>query len=268
MRGLGLDAYEYQCGKGVLIGSETARKIGEEAKKHNIRMSLHAPYFMNLANPETERREKTIGYTLQSCEAAQHMGATRVIIHSGSLMKRPREEALAIACETLKQVIAACDEAGYSKITLCPELMGGINQLGTLEEVMALCQVDERLIPCIDFGHYNARNNGILRDAEDYNHIFDVMERELGRNRVECFHSHFSKIEYTEKSGEVRHRTFNEAGYGPDFAPLAEVLVTRGYSPTIICESAGTQAEDALAMKRLYQAEEARAKENGFQSAT
>lgn len=251
----GLDAYEYQCGKGVLIGAETAAEIGAEAKKHGIKMSVHAPYFMNLANPDPERREKTVGYALQSCAAAVPLGATRIVIHSGSLMKRTREEALAIACETMKMIVSACDEAGYGEITLCPELMGGVNQLGSLEEVMEICKVDDRLIPCIDFGHYNARNNGVLRTEEDYAHLLDVMERELGFERVRHFHSHFSKIEFTQKSGEVRHLTFEDTMYGPDFAPLARVLIARGYEPTIICESAGTQAEDALAMKQIYQKE-------------
>lgn len=251
----GLDAYEYQCGKGVLIGAETAAEIGSEARKYGIKMSVHAPYFMNLANPDPERREKTVGYALQSCAAAVPLGATRIVIHSGSLMKRTREEALSIACETMKLIVDACDEAGYGGITLCPELMGGVNQLGTLEEVMELCKVDDRLIPCIDFGHYNARNNGVLRNEEDYADLLDVMERELGFERVCHFHSHFSKIEYTQKSGEVRHLTFEDKVYGPDFAPLARMLVSRGYEPTIICESAGTQAEDALAMKQTYQKE-------------
>lgn len=248
----GLDAYEYQCGKGVLIGAETAAAIGAEASKYHIKMSVHAPYFMNLANPDPERREKTIGYALKSCAAAVPLGATRIVIHSGSLMKRSREEALEIACETMQMVVKACDEAGFGEITLCPELMGGVNQLGTLEEVLEICKVDKRLVPCIDFGHYNARNNGILKDETDYERIFDVMESELGYERVRYFHSHFSKIEYTQKSGEVRHLTFEDAVYGPDFTPLARVLVKRGYEPTIICESAGTQAEDSLDMKQIY----------------
>lgn len=251
----GLDAYEYQCGKGVLIGADTAREIGAKAKEYQISMSVHAPYFMNLANPDPERREKTVGYAVKSCEAAQALGATRVVIHSGSLMKRTRAEALEIACETMQMVVDACDAAGYGDITLCPELMGGVNQLGSLEEVMELCKVDSRLIPCIDFGHYNARNNGILRVEEDYETLFDVMEAQLGFERVRRFHSHFSKIEFTQKSGEVRHLTFEDTMFGPDFAPLARVLVKRGYEPTIICESAGTQAEDALAMKQIYQKE-------------
>ncbi len=248
----GLTAYEYQCGRGVLLGEETAKKIGNAAKEYNIALSIHAPYYMNLSNPEEERQRKTIDYVLQSAKAASLMGATRITIHSGSLMKRERNEALAIAKETLKKVMSAMDNSGYSDIILCPELMGCTNQLGTLDEVLELCLVDERLIPCIDFGHYNARNFGALREQKDYEFIFGRMEEILGFDRVRSFHSHFSKIEYNNKSGEVRHLTFEDKVFGPDFAPIAKIIAERGYTPRFICESAGTQAEDAMSMRDEY----------------
>lgn len=257
----GLDAYEYQCGRGVMIKEDTAAALGERAREFGIALSVHAPYFTNLANPEPERREKTIQYVLQSCAAARAMGATRITVHSGSLMKRTREQALEIACQTLRLVLDACDRAGYEDIILCPELMGVRNQLGTLEEVLALCQIDDRLLPCIDFGHYNARNNGILQGKEDYARVLDAMEQAIGLQRARRFHSHFSKIEFTEKSGEARHLTFADHVYGPEFAPLAELFVERGYAPVMICESAGTQAEDACAMRDSYLAAANRGKE-------
>ena len=152
LAGLGLDAYEYQCGKGVNVKEDTARRIGAAAQAAGIRLSLHAPYFINLANPDPDSLQKTIGYITAACEAADWMGAARVIIHSGALMKRTRREALDIAIPSLKAVLAACDEAGYGHIALCPETMGKINQLGDLDEVLELCTLDERLVPCVDFG--------------------------------------------------------------------------------------------------------------------
>ena len=128
--GLGLDAYEYQCGKGVNVGQETARKLGANARAAGVRLSLHAPYFINLANPDPESLEKTTGYILAACRAADWMGAGRVVIHSGALMKRTRRQALDIALHALEAVVAACDAAGYGHIVLCPETMGKINQLG------------------------------------------------------------------------------------------------------------------------------------------
>ncbi len=252
--GLGLDCYEYQCGKGVHVGEETARRVGERARQAGISLSLHAPYFINLANPDRSALEKTIGYISAACLVASQMGAGQVVIHSGALMKRSRREALDIARRSLRDVIAACDDRGFGHIALCPETMGKINQLGDLDEVLELCTLDERLIPCIDWGHLYARSLGADDGQEAFSRMLNRVEEVLGTDRAARFHSHFSHIQFTPGGGEKCHRTFSDNdGYGPDWAPLATEVARRGWSPTFICESAGTQAEDALTMKRIYE---------------
>lgn len=253
LREIGLDAYEYQCGKGVRVGEATARLVGSNAKQAGITLSLHAPYFINLANPEPESLRKSIGYVTASCQVAQQMGAERVILHSGALMKRSRQEALNIAKTNLKAILATCDRQGYDNVTLCPETMGKINQLGDLTEVLELCTLDERLIPCVDFGHLYARSLGELDGREACRKMLDEIANVLGEERASRFHSHFSKIEFTPKGGEKKHLRFADQGWGPDFRPLAEEIARRGWSPTLICESSGTQSEDALTMKAIYQ---------------
>ena len=250
---LGLDCYEYQCGKGVNVGEATARKIGAAAREAGVRLSLHAPYFINLANPDPDSLQKTIGYITAACQAADWMGAGRVVIHSGALMKRTRREALDTARESLRAVIAACDDAGYGHIALCPETMGKINQLGDLDEVLELCTLDARLVPCVDFGHLYARSLGELTGEGACEAMLDRIRAVLGEARASAFHSHFSKIQFTPNGGEKMHLTFDQEDFGPDPAPLMAAVARRGWSPTFICESAGTQAEDALTMKKLYQ---------------
>ena len=251
---LGLDCYEYQCGKGLRVKEDTAVALGRQAQEHGVALSLHAPYFINLANPDPESQEKTIGYITSSCLVAEQMGATRVVIHSGALMKRTREEAMNIALPFLRRIVAVCEDQGFGHITLCPETMGKINQLGDLDEVLRLCQVHESLIPCVDFGHLYARSLGKDEGAEAVERMLSRMESELGTDRASRFHSHFSHIEFTPNGGEKCHRTFDDdGGYGPAWEPLAQAVAERGWSPTFICESAGTQAEDALTMKRIYQ---------------
>ena len=254
LKEIGLDCYEYQCGKGVNVGEATAHKIGEKAQEAGISLSLHAPYFINLANPVPEALRRTTGYILDSCRAADWMGATRIVIHTGALMKRTRREALDIAMASMREVLKAWEGEGFSHIALCPETMGKIGQLGDLGEVLELCQLDDRLIPCVDFGHLYARTLGELTGPEACKAMLDQMEAALGPDRVKIFHSHFSQIEFTPNGGEKCHRTFGDnGGFGPDPAPLMAEIARRGWSPTFICESAGTQTDDSLTMKKLYQ---------------
>ena len=253
LKNFGLDAYEYQCGNGVRIKEETARKIGKNAKENDILMSLHSPNYINLATPEEEKRIKSIDYIVQSLTAAEYMGANRVVVHSGALGIMTSEEALEYAKITVKLAQQTADEMGFGHIHLCIETMGKINQLGNLDEVMELCKIDDRLLPTIDFGHLNARTLGGLKTYDDFLNVFDTIENQLGSDRLKIFHSHFSKIEYT-KGGEKKHLTFSGDIFGPEFDFVAEILAERNLTPTIISESCGTQAEDALIMKNMYEA--------------
>lgn len=248
---MGLDAYEYQCGRGVNIGEQKATELGTLAKEKNISLSLHAPYYISMSSTEEQKRLNSINYILDSARAVKAMGGNRIVVHTGSCGKIDRDTALALAIDTMKKSVRTLDDNGLSDIRICPETMGKINQLGTLHEVLELCKVDERLIPCIDFGHLNARTHGSLADYGDFEKIFDSIENELGNSRLKEYHAHFSKIEYTE-GGEKRHLTFADSTFGPDFEPMIELTLKKDCSPTIICESAGTQAEDARTMKDYY----------------
>ena len=239
---------------GKRVSEENALRLRQESEARGIRLSLHAPYYISLSSAEKEKRDASIRYILDSARAARLMGAGRVVVHSGSCAKMSREEALSLAKDTLSRALAAMDEEELGDITLCPETMGKLNQLGTLEEVLELCGVDERLLPCVDFGHLNARTLGGLRQRSDYAAVFAAMADKLGLDRARRFHAHFSKIEYTPGGGEKRHLTFADTVYGPDFEPVAELILQYNCSPVIICESAGTQAEDAAAMRDIYRA--------------
>lgn len=250
---IGLDHYEYQCGKGVRVSDAHARELMEKAIEHNISLSLHAPYFISLSSVEEEKRDNSINYIIQSCDAAKRMGAKRIIIHSGSCAKISREDALALAKDTLSRARMKAIDEGFEDIIFCPETMGKVNQLGTLTEVLELCRLDDTFLPCIDFGHLNSRDFGWIKGIEEYQKIFDEVENTLGSERLKVFHSHFSKIMYTTPGGEKKHLTFeHNEGYGPDFEPLLELVAKKNLSPIFVCESAGTQDIDALQMKRYY----------------
>lgn len=251
MSELGLDLYEYQCGHGVRISDDAAAILKENAEKEGITLSVHAPYYISLSSVEEEKRHNSVRYILQTLRAAKMMGAKRIVVHSGSCAKITRREALNLAKDTLRMALEAADSEGFGDIQICPETMGKVNQLGNVEEVMQLCMLDERLVPTIDFGHINAQTIGGLKTKADFEVIFDAMKSKLGEDRYKHFHSHYSRIEYTN-SGEKKHHTFGETEFEPEFDPIAKIIAERDLSPTIICESAGTQARDAVELKRIY----------------
>ncbi len=247
----GLNAYEYAAGHGVALKEETASQIGSAAREHGISVSIHAPYYINCGSPEEEKQLASIEYLLKSARAVHQMGGDRVIFHVGSPGKRRREEAFDSACKVVRAARIALDEAGFEHIHLCPETMGRPSQIGTLDEILHLCKEDERMIPTIDFGHLHSAGCGCMKDEAAFDQVISRMIASLGVGRCRHFHSHFSKIAYTAK-GEKMHMTFADMDYGPDFHHLAPVLKKYGLEPTIICESRGTQADDAMIMKEIY----------------
>ena len=246
----GLDAYEFEAGRGIGAGEETLRKIGEKAREHGVLMSLHTPYYISLSGVDPEKRLKSVEYIKQSLWAAELLGADTIVIHSGSAAKISREEAMRLSCDTLHKVIEA---VGDTSVKLGIETMGKINQLGNLDEVIEQCQVDKHYVPVVDFGHLNARERGgYFVTVDDYRRVFDKIATGVSDEAAKNLHCHFSKIEYTD-AGEKRHLTFADDVFGPSYEPLVEAIIKEGVTPRIICESDGTQPEDAKAMKDLYE---------------
>ena len=252
LRNMGLSAYEYQCNRGVKINEKMAGQLGEEARKHDIFLSIHAPYYINMASEEKEKRDNSRRYILESLQAAKWMGAKRVVVHTGSASKVSRKWALDTAIEVLKDTLEEADRLGLSGAIVCPEVLGKLNQLGDLEEILAMCRIDERLIPTVDFGHLHARGMGCLNSVEDFEAVLGRIEGAIGEERLRRLHIHFSRIEYTA-GGEKRHWTISDTQYGPEFAQLAEAMAKRKMEPVVICESRDLMAEDALKLKKIYE---------------
>ena len=249
VRSIGLDAYEYEAGNGLAASPAMLAAIGEEAKREGIKMSFHTPYFISLSGVVEEKRLNSINYIRQSLDAAKLLGAETIVVHTGSAAKISRDEAMRLAADTLVKTLSTVDTYGI-KIGL--ETMGKINQLGTLDEVLELCRIDKAFVPVVDFGHLNARDlGGIFVSADDYMRVFDKIDHLLGAEVATNLHCHFSKIEWSG-GGEKRHLTFEDETYGPSFEPLVDAIASGGLTPTIICESAGTQSDDALMMKNYY----------------
>ena len=252
VRERGLDCFEYSFGRGVHMSEAKAISIGEAFAKAGVEISVHAPYYINFANTEEENAQKSYNYVLDSGRMLKLMGGRRCVFHSATQGKLEREEAVRLTEERLKVLRDYIYMNDLQDLYFCPETMGKIAQIGTLEEIVRFCKIDPVYLPAVDFGHLNAREQGSLKTREDYKQRLEYMIDELGYERVKHFHVHFSKIQYSAK-GEVRHLTFEDTVYGPEFEPLAAALKELKLEPYIVSESAGTQAEDARAMKDIYE---------------
>ena len=252
LNGMGLNAYEYSFGRGVRIGAEAAAEIASEFKKYGIEISSHAPYYTNFANPDDEMIAKSIDYVRQTIIAENAFGGLRTVFHPASCGKADRREAVDRAKANIGKLIESLSDIGFDFI-LCPETMGKLNQIGTVDEILDFCTLDDRLYPCFDFGHINSYTKGGIKGYDDYKLIIDKTADKLGDKKASAFHVHFSKIMYGDK-GELKHLTFEDEKYGPEYEGLARVIDEYRISPYIICESDGTQAEDALRMKRMHSA--------------
>ena len=246
-----LDCFEYSFGRGVRMSEEKAISIGEAFKNAQIEISAHAPYFINFANPDDEMAAKSYGYVLDSAKACKLMGGKRVVFHPAAQGKATRERACELTIERLKILRDYIYMNALEDMIFCPETMGKLAQIGTIEEVTQFCLIDTVYTPCVDFGHINAREQGSLKSVADYKNRLEYMIEKLGYERMKNFHVHFSKIMYSAK-GEIKHLTFADDVYGPEFEPFAIALKDLKLEPYVVSESAGTQTDDAMEMKKIY----------------
>ena len=253
IKNYGLDAYEYSFGHGYQMSTELATRAGELFKEYDIKISLHAPFYINFANPDDVMYQKSQGYIYTGIKFLKAFGADRLVFHPASCGKLKREDALDLTFRRFDETFNKMEDEGVLEgILLCPETMGKTMQIGTYNEVIDLCKVNSHLVPTFDFGHINALEQGSLKTKDDFKRILDYSLETLGYDRTNNSHIHFSKIQFGAK-GEIKHLNYDDIIYGPEFEPLAETLIEYNLSPRVICESMDKMPHDALIMKKIYQ---------------
>lgn len=251
LRSKGLNAFEYSFGRGINLSDLAAQEIGQEFRKYDIQLSVHAPYYINFASVDEEAAEKSYNYVLTSLKKLRILGGNRIVVHVGSCGKLDRQEAIRLTKERLIILKNKLIENGFEDMLICLETMGKKAQIGSYQEIVELCKIYKNYVPALDFGHINSFTNGGIKTKADYAKILDCIKENLDDFRSRCFHVHFSKIEYGDK-GEIRHLTLEDTKYGPDFLPFAELLKERKLEPVIICESKEYMARDAVILKQIY----------------
>jgi len=248
----GLGALEYQAtrwGTKPQMPMEHANRLGLEARQWDVRLSLHASYFMNLCG-ERDIVEASKRRFVACVEAAHWMKASDVIFHPGFYGNRSPDEALKLCVKSVSEVVVAMKTLGFTGIHLRPETMGKTSQLGSLDEVITLSQEVELIYPAVDWAHVHARDKGRFRRKGDYVKVLNTIEDRLGAEALKDLHCHYTRVEFSGK-GEVRHHTLEEKSFGPCFQPLAELVFELGLSPILICESPLLDL-DAVEMRQIY----------------
>jgi deoxyribonuclease-4 len=244
---IGLNAFEYQATYGVRISKQSGLKLRDNAEKNDVLVSMHAPYYINLCSQKEETIKKSIERLVQSAKAADWLNAYRIVFHTGFYTKYSPEEAMEKCKKAIEELLEKCESAGLKNYTFAPETTGKKSQLGTIDELIAICQSFDNFAPTVDFAHMHARSGGSIKSKEDYAKIFDKIEAELG---LSTLHSHFTKIEYTD-AGERKHHILADENYGPPLTPLLTLISENGYNITMICETPLLNV-DALEMKKEF----------------
>ncbi|WP_297519852.1 deoxyribonuclease IV [Thermococcus sp.] len=248
VRELGLDAMELEFVRGVNMKPELAKKVKYVAKKHDVLLTAHAPYYINLNAAEKAKVEASKNRIIQSAERLYQAGGWSVVFHAGYYLKQPPESVYQRILEALRDIEKRLMDKGI-KVWIRPELTGKPTQFGDLKEIVKLSEELEMVLPTIDFAHAHARNKGKCNSVEEWREMLAFMEDRLGREALDNMHIHMSGIEYTDK-GEKRHLPLQESDM--KWEDLLRVLKEFRIKGVVISESPNIE-DDALLMKKKYE---------------
>ena len=235
---------ELEFVRGVRMGERTARAVRETAERLGIKLSVHAPYYINL-NAGGETLVKSRERILDSARIGHICGAKSVVIHAGFIQGGSRQAVYGTIKSRFIELREILKSEG-ANITLRVETMGRNSQFGSLDEALAITEV-EGVMPCIDFSHLHAVT-GKNNSREEFSYILERIEDKLGRKGLGNMHIHVSGIEYSDK-GEKRHLVFAESDF--KYKELAQAFCDFDIGGMVICESPNLEV-DALKLKEEY----------------
>lgn len=250
---LGLDCLEVEFVKGVKMGNDTAGEIGRKASSLGIRLSVHAPYYINLNSAAQGTRLASQEHLIGSARLARTLGARSLVFHGGYYGANTPEETYRNIKEALRNV-ASILRSEQNPVVLRPETMGKTSQFGSLDEVLALCREVDGLLPCFDFSHMHARERN-ENSYRHFSHVLRKIEKKLGARALADMHIHIAGILYGER-GEIKHLDLRKSDFS--FDAWLEALGDAGAAGMVICESPNPEA-DALMLKKLYDSYRAKA---------
>ncbi len=249
---LGLDGYEYLCNQGVHISDDACLILKENAIKNNIALSVRAYDFLSLSHSDEETRRKSVDILYETARAANIMGAERVVFPLDNCAIRARKDVFSNTKKSLFEALSRLKADGIENVYLCPEAMGLIHDLGTVDEVISLCLCDERILPAINAGNIYARSQGRECDTLFYEKLIDKLHKKLGAYRGDNFHLYYSKVEYTHHGFREDINFFECEDENQSCEGLFKAVKNKKITPFVVCKSPDTQDTDCVLMKEIY----------------
>lgn len=244
LKGMGLNAMEVQYTYGIQTKLETAERLGRIAKENGVRISCHAPYYINLNSKDRGVLRKSCTWIHRTAEMMDAWGGYMLVHHPGFLHGMKPSAVIRNVKRRLKTCMQGIRDEGW-EVYIGLEMTGKLAGFGTLGEITATCEETEGIYPVIDWAHAHARDQGRFKTIKDFENL--LLEYE--EFTTEFLHSHFSCIEYGDR-GEKRHLEMDATA--PDFRKLAKALKRRKYDITIISESPELD-RDSVKMKAILE---------------
>jgi len=245
---LGLDAMEIEFVRGVRMSEQLALKTREIANEFNILLTVHAPYYVNLLSPDESKVKASIKRIIDSARMGYLAGAWSVVFHPGYYGKLKSDEAVRIVRNHVKEIVKMLRDQGI-EIWIRPEIMGGLSEFGSLDEILEVVNGIDMSAPCIDFAHLYARTLGEYNNYEKFKEVLSKVEDKLGRGALDNAHIHVSGMEYGPK-GERKHLNFNESMF--NWKDVVRVVKEFNVKGVVISESPNIEG-DAILFKSEFE---------------
>jgi deoxyribonuclease IV len=150
-------------------------------------VTIHAVYLINPATKDRDMRTKSAASLVHALKMGDEIGADGVVLHPGSTVGEPHDEALPRVGQMIEHVLAETDS--------CPLLLedtaGAGNTLGRsfeeLAELISLSGGHKRLGLCLDSCHMLASGFDIT-SADKLAEVMDQCDKVVGKDRLRCLH--------------------------------------------------------------------------------
>jgi deoxyribonuclease-4 len=243
---LKLECMEMAFVQSVYLTEKGVEEVKETAKKYNVTLTAHAPYFINLNAKEKAKVEASKHRIYKTAKITHMAGGYSIVFHPGFYLKQDPKKVYLNILDNLQDIMQKLDDEGID-IYIRPETMGKPTSFGDLDEILKLSESHEKILPCIDFAHLHARE-GKNNTTEEFRVILNKVENTLGKTGLNNMHIHLSGIHYTEK-GEKYHLPLKESDM--NYKDLLKVWKEYKIKGVVICESP-LMEKDALLLKNTY----------------